>query len=765
MTCKAKLNRPVRMAAFMAYLRNLRIGQKLFISYSLVFSVALLICSVALYSYVRGTIEENIESELKNTTAMIHNMVKSAATASIKNYLRATSEKNRQIVLHYYQKQVAGELTEEQAKQRAAAILLSQSIGISGYLYCLDSQGVVKVHPESDMRNVDVSDYAFVREQIKTKEGYIEYEWRNPGESSVRPKALYMTYFEPWDWIVSASSYRNEFTSFVSVENFRESILDISFGKSGYSFVVDKYGTAVIHPRLRSVNLLESQDLPSHSIEQMLEQKSGKLVYTGSVSGEETARKKLVIFEYVPEFEWVVASCSYLEEFFAPLQTIRTMILAIATLTLMLLLPISYAISVSLLKPVQELIAKFNHVTTQSDFSVRMDRQSGDELGQLAVYFNSFMDQLESYSNHLQEQIREHLKTKEALQESEERYRSVMEAAPDPMVVYNMVGEVMYINPAFTTVFGWTLQECLGRKMDHFVPADRWRETLKMIDWMLSGNNIYGVETQRINKAGQIVQVSVSGATFRRPGGAFLGIVSILRDITEARRLEKEVLDIGDRERQKIGQDLHDDLCAHLVGVESLSQVLQNKLADQHSETCVLAQRIVPLINEAIYKARALARGLAPVHLISNGIHSALSEMARNVRELTPVKCTFVGDETILFDDHTLAMHFYYIAQEAVQNALKHADAGQIRIEMSRTPTAILLKIVDDGVGITEKSNSKGMGLQIMRYRARMIGAKLKIKSTDGRGTEIHLAMSIDILKATKAAETSPSGEWIAEHI
>jgi uncharacterized protein (UPF0333 family) len=97
----------------MAYLKNLRIGQKLFISYSLVFSAALLICSVALYSYVRGTIEENIESELKNTTAMIHNMVKFAATASIKNYLRATSEKNRQIVQHYYRTPAPGELREE----------------------------------------------------------------------------------------------------------------------------------------------------------------------------------------------------------------------------------------------------------------------------------------------------------------------------------------------------------------------------------------------------------------------------------------------------------------------------------------------------------------------------------------------------------------------------------------------------------------------------------------------------------------------------
>jgi PAS domain S-box-containing protein len=748
------------------FLKNLRIEHKLFLSYSLVFSIALLICSIALYSFVRKTIEANIENELKNTTTMILHMVKSSATASLKGYLHAASEKSRQIVLHYHQKQLAGELTELEAKRKAEEILLSQSIGISGYIYCLNSEGVVLVHPQAAMVNVDLSEHAFVQEQINTKEGYIEYEWRNPGASLVRPKALYMTHFAPWDWIISASSYLDEFASFVSVDNFRDSILDIRFGRSGYSFVLDKEGVAVIHPKLRQVNLLQSEDLPAHTVRQILDQKSGKLLYAWQNPGESNPREKLVIFEYLPEFDWVVASSSYLEEFYAPLKTIRNMILATVTSTLMVLLPISYAISISLLKPAQELMSKFNQVTTAKDFSVRMERrQTGDELGQMAAYFNSFMDQLESYSNNLQEQIREHLKTKEALQESEKRYRSVMEAAPLPMVVYNMVGEVMYLNPAFTHVFGWTLAESIGRKMDHFVPADRWKETRGMIDWMLSGKKISGVETHRINKAGQIVQVSISGATIQQRSGKFLGFVSILQDITDARRLEKEVLDIGDRERQRIGQNLHDDLCAHLIGVESLSQVLGNKLTDQTNEASVLAQRIVPLIHEAIYKARALARGLCPVHLISSGIHSALVEMARTVRDLSNVACTFTGDESILFDDNALAMHFYYIAQEAVQNAIKHAEASHINIEMSRTPTTIYLRITDDGIGMQDTPSSKGMGLQIMRYRARMIGAALKIESVPGKGSEIFLSMSTDTIEASHSVNIIPSGPWIANYI
>ncbi len=86
-------------------------------------------------------------------------------------------------------------MTEADAKRLAADILLSQSIGITGYLYCLDSRGVLKVHPKESLRDTDISSYGFVQEQIHRKEGYLEYDWKNPDDDEIRPKALYMTYF------------------------------------------------------------------------------------------------------------------------------------------------------------------------------------------------------------------------------------------------------------------------------------------------------------------------------------------------------------------------------------------------------------------------------------------------------------------------------------------------------------------------------------------------------------------------------------------
>ncbi len=136
--------------------------------------------------------------------------------------------------------------------------------------------------------------------------------------------------------------------------------------------------------------------------------------------------------------------------------------------------------------------------------------------------------------------ITERIRAEDALRESEEKYRTVLEANPDPVIVYDMEGKVIYFNPAFTGVFGWTLEERLGEKMDVFVPEEAWRETKVMIEKVLAGERFSGVETRRYNKNRDIVPVSISGAIYRNQDGHPLGSVINLRDISEQKRLETQ---------------------------------------------------------------------------------------------------------------------------------------------------------------------------------------------------------------------------------
>ncbi len=131
--------------------------------------------------------------------------------------------------------------------------------------------------------------------------------------------------------------------------------------------------------------------------------------------------------------------------------------------------------------------------------------------------------------------------TESTLSESEERYRTVLEANPDPVVVYDMEGKVIYFNPAFKGVFGWALEECVDKKMDFFVPEDAWPETKTMIDKALSGESFSGFETRRYTKEGNIVIVSISGAIYGDRDGTPVGNVINIRDISEQKKLEAQL--------------------------------------------------------------------------------------------------------------------------------------------------------------------------------------------------------------------------------
>ena len=329
---------------FKKYFNNLSIRYKLLLGYSVVFLFFSLLSCFIFFSIIRKTVETDIESNLNNSTKGILNTVQTTANASIKNYLRAVAEKNREIVAHLYQMSKEGQLTVEQAKERAASVLLSQHLGKTGYIYCVDSQGIIRVHPVAKLLGVDLTKYGFIREQLKNKVGYIEYDWKNPGESKTRPKALYMTYFKPWDWIISATSYREEFNQLVNVNDFRNGVQSIRFGKSGYTYVMNSKGVLLIHPYLReSTNIYNMKDANGRAfIQEICRVKNGRIVYAWKNPGEKKPQDKLVIFNYIPEFDWIVASSSYQNEIYEPLVLVRNVFFVACIVMLIILFLLTF---------------------------------------------------------------------------------------------------------------------------------------------------------------------------------------------------------------------------------------------------------------------------------------------------------------------------------------------------------------------------------------------------------------------------------------
>jgi signal transduction histidine kinase len=221
-----------------------------------------------------------------------------------------------------------------------------------------------------------------------------------------------------------------------------------------------------------------------------------------------------------------------------------------------------------------------------------------------------------------------------------------------------------------------------------------------------------------------------------------VGSVIIHRDVSDLKRLEKQVMDIGDRERQKIGQDLHDDLCPHLIGVEGLGKVLVSKLAGKAPEEAGLAEKITGLVKDAITKTRRLARGLCPVYLVDHGLESSLRELAANTESVFGVACRFLYETPALIRDNLVATHLFHIVQEAVHNAVRHGQATVITITMSVDKNRLTLSVHDDGRGIPNDLETSGMGLRIMGFRANMIHAVLDIHRPEDGGTVVQVSLS-----------------------
>ena len=219
--------------------------------------------------------------------------------------------------------------------------------------------------------------------------------------------------------------------------------------------------------------------------------------------------------------------------------------------------------------------------------------------------------------------------------------------------------------------------------------------------------------------------------------------------IAAKRELEENILEICDREQARIGQDLHDGLCQQLVSAAFSANMLKDAVTKDFEPGVREAGRIADMIDDAITQARNLARGLYPVRLETEGLEMALRELAPTVGRRFEIACSVNCPVPLPHCKPSIAIHLYRIAQEAAINAAKHAGAGQIIISLSSREGKVALSIEDDGRGMNTISvRPGGMGLSIMEYRARMIGANFKMESGLGQGTKVLCTLSEDLFKS-----------------
>src|SRR5208283_6142473 len=209
-------------------------------------------------------------------------------------------------------------------------------------------------------------------------------------------------------------------------------------------------------------------------------------------------------------------------------------------------------------------------------------------------------------------------------------------------------------------------------------------------------------------------------------------------DVTARKRMEREILEISNREQQRLGQDLHDGVCQQLAAIAYRTHILARHLKEKNAVESSEANDISSLINESLVQTRTVARGLFPVRLEEEGLADAVEELTVNIGKLYKIKCDFSSGGTLPTLHNSVAMHLHFIAQEAIMNAAKHSQATAITVRLKKEGDDLVLSVQDNGVGFRVADQDRdGMGIGIMRYRAKVIGAVLELHTQPAQGTQI----------------------------
>jgi len=500
----------------------------------------LLFVTLAVELFFVPTIELSARQELANSTNVLTSAVRAGAAVAIRNHLRAIAERNLEIARHHLSLAEQGVLSFDEAKERLQNILLSQVVGTSGYIYCLDSAGTVVVHPNNALRGTNVADFAFVRDQISRKEGYLEYDWKNPGESHLRPKALYMVYFEPLDWIISASSYRSEFNELLNPEDFREAVSSLRFGDSGYAYVINLEGETLIHPSLKNYNVLQQNEMPSDFAKEMIEKGAGSLDYSWRNPGESEIRRKIAVYQTIEEYGWLVVSSAYLDEVMKPVNVARFFAYGSTLLLLLAASLTGYWLSGRITWPVDKMMRQIDK-NAREGLKDPLPVLGDDELGRLASEFNNFLVKLD--------------KQNAALRHQQEQYQNLFEASPDAIFLLrgliivdcNRTTYEMFQGDE-TSVLGKTVVELSPRlQPDGSLSAERATTLVEKI--VHREMSVFEWKHQTIT--GENFDTEVRIKSFKASDGEVLSL-AFVRNITEQKKAENALRESESKYRQLI---------------------------------------------------------------------------------------------------------------------------------------------------------------------------------------------------------------------
>ncbi|MGB7219770.1 MAG: PAS domain S-box protein, partial [Vicinamibacterales bacterium] len=325
-----------------------------------------------------------------------------------------------------------------------------------------------------------------------------------------------------------------------------------------------------------------------------------------------------------------------------------------------------------------------------------------------------------------------------ALRRSEDYLRSVLNTAADAIITIDEHGGIETFNAAAERMFGYAAAEVVGQNVRLLMPQPyRDEHDGYVARYVKTG------EARIIGVGREVIGLRKDGTTFPldlavSKIGDSRRFTGILRDLSDRKKLEWRVAESQVEERRHMARELHDELGGHMTGIALLAQTLQAELAKAESPLAGRTQQLIQTISDAHQRLRSVIRGLMPVETVPEGLMVALQDLAERCRQVSGVPCRFQCEPPVHVEEAGTALHLFRIAQEAINNAVRHGQPSQITVTLARTASHLEVTVADDGRGFSDvPAGHAGLGLVSMRQRARLLGGDCSVESRQGGGTVV----------------------------
>lgn len=738
----------------------MKLGYKIFLYFG-VFLFLVILGFIALnYFAVEQSLHENIQKNLRQSVKSFNATAETMLSSSIRNYLRGIIDQDMLVLEHLYASVLDGSLTEKEAKNAFQNHVIGQSIGQSGYIAAVKPNGsgiILDIHPF--MRGQDCTNKQGCQDWISKKNGYSEYDWKNPADDKMRKKVGYIRYFEPWNWVVGSTSYKDEFTQLVQIEDLRQLIKPFKILERGNYFMIDDQYNVLIHSELEGLNVYNYQDKEGEYIfRELIQNQDDFFYYRWKSPKDQREEERFSFATKLENFTWYLVASGYVDDITTPIRQFMRITYFLIFAVALLLIWLTILFSRSLTRPLHILLQGLKDFDTERK-TFKMPIRSVSEI-------NSVGRAVEQITHSLVVSEKE---KKDLLIQ----LNSIINSMPSILIVVDTHGKVILWNKKAEEYTGFSSDLALNKQIDQ-VLIDIGNE-LDIIQQHITAQNHY-TSTYEIEKSDSSTQFFAI-TLYPLPVELQSAVIRI-DDISERVQMEEEL--IQSRKMDAIGHlagGVAHDFNNMLGGILGSVQIIEKRFGDAEKTKKYLktiretALRAADLTQKLLSFSRKNVRktDLLNVHTV---IEEAVDILKRSIDKAVEIRVDLQSENDVVEGDYSelqnAFMNMGINASHAMpeggilifrtsQLDLKAMDTDQKYPELE--PGKYLkLEVEDTGVGIPEDIIDKvfnpffttknhgsgtGLGLSSVYGTIKQLKGNISVSSKEDKGTLLKILLPL----------------------